>query len=124
MFAEAFAGIATQISASFGGPYHDSIAHWPGVPVIDDGGSIVAPGTPIALPCQAQVDTVTEAMRAEVGFTDRDVRLLVLTSTLAGELDTAATVEVEAGPGAGRYALQSVVRDPLGVTWDCRGRRA
>ena len=123
MFADAFATIAGQISTAFDGPYHDSIARWPGAPVYDDGGSIVSPGTPIALTCQCQVDSATEAMRAEVGYVGTDVRLLVLTSTLAGALDTEATVEVLGGPGAGRYSVQSVARDPLGVSWDCRGRR-
>lgn len=124
MFADTFATIAGQISAAFDGPYHDAVARWPGVPIYDDGGSIVSPGTPIALDCQVQVDAATEAMRAEVGYVGTDVRLLVLTSTLAGTLDTAATVEVLGGPGAGRYSVQSVGRDPLGVSWDCRGRRA
>lgn len=123
MLADAFASIAGQISAAFDGPYHDAIARWPGEPVYDDGGSIIAPGVPVEKPCQVQVDSATEAMRAEIGYVGTDVRLLVLTATLAGVLDTAATVEVLGGPGAGRYSVQSAARDPLGVCWDCRGRR-
>lgn len=120
MFAEAFASLAT----AFGAPFHAGKARWLGSPVYDDGGSIVSPGTPIVKDCTVQVDAVTEAMRAQEGYKDLDVRLLVLTASLAGDLDTRATVEVLTGPHAGRYSVQSVGRDPVGVAWDCRGRRA
>lgn len=123
MFDAAFASIAADISAAFDGPFHASVARWPGTPVYDNGGSIVTPGTPIAIPCLCQVDSIADAMRADAGFIQGDVRLLVLTASLAGTLDTAATVEVQAGPGSGTYSVQSVVSDPLGVSWDCRGRR-
>jgi hypothetical protein len=120
MFAEAFAGLAT----AFGAPFHAGKARWPGVPVYDDGGSIVSPGSPIVKDCTVQVDAATEAMRAAEGYKDTDVRLLVLAASLDGSLDTQATVEVLTGPHAGRYSVQSVERDPAGVAWDCRGRRA
>ncbi len=122
--ADAFAGIAVAISRAGLGAFYDSVASWPGEPVLDDGGSIVSPGVPLEKPCSCQVDVVTEAMRQEAGFTDRDVRLLVLCTTLDGPLDTAATVTVQAGPNAGAYSVQSISRDPVGSHWDCRGRRA
>lgn len=123
--ADAFADIALAFSEAGLGPYHDSEARWPGTPVIDDGGSIVSPGTPIALTCDCQVDSVTEAMRSEAGYTDRDVALLVLASTLAGELDTDATIAVLAGPYAGNsYSVQSVGKDSMASHWVCRGRAA
>jgi hypothetical protein len=122
--AEAFANIAIGISQAFDGPYHDSVARWPGVPVLDDGGSIVEPGSPIGLPCMCQVDAVTEGMRVEEGFAEKDVALLVLVATLAVPLDTDATVEVTAGPGAGSYSVQSVGLDAMGSHWICRGRAA
>lgn len=122
--ADAFAGIAIGISRAFDGPYHDSIARWLGVPVLDDGGSIVTPGVPVGLPCMVQVDAVTEGMRAEAGFAEKDVALLVLVATLAAPLDTDATVEVSAGPSAGSYSVQSVGLDPMGSHYVCRGRRA
>ena len=122
--ADAFAGIALQMSAAFGGPYFDSIAHWPGVPVFDDGGSITTPGTPIAKTCSCQVDVATEAMRSEAGFVDTDVALLVLCATLDGELDTDATVEVSAGPRPGSYSVQSFDKDSMSTHWICRGRAA
>ncbi|MFS0771039.1 hypothetical protein [Sphingomonas sp. 1P08PE] len=121
---QAFADIGMAFSAAGLGAYFDSEVRWPGTPVLDDGGSITTPGTPIVKPCQVQVDAATEAMRAQEGYRDIDVRLLVLTASLAGQLDTDAIVHVTAGPSAGAWALQSVTLDPMGVYWDCRGRRA
>jgi hypothetical protein len=124
MFADAFAGIAVGISAAMGGPYHASVAHWPGTPVYDNGGSIISPGAPIAKACLCQVDAATEAMRSEAGYVDRDVALIVLVSTLDAALNTDAEIEVTAGPSQGRYSVQSVGLDPMGSHWVCRGRRA
>lgn len=119
----AFAKIAVALSNAGLGPYVDSFAEWPGQPVVDDGGSIVSPGTPVSRPCKAQVDRVTEAMRQAEGYRDKDVALLVLCETLAGELDTDATLNVTAGPNAGRWSVQSAEKDTMGVYWLCRGRR-
>jgi hypothetical protein len=121
---EAFAAIATAFSDAGLGAFYDGVAHYPGTPVYDDGGSIVTPGTPVALSCDVQVDQVTEAMRLAEGFTQKDMRLLVLTATLDGSLDTDAKIEVLAGPHEGTWMLASVDRDPCGVYWECRGRLA
>lgn len=121
---EAFASIATAFSAAGLGAFHDALAKWPGTPTTDDGGSIVTPGTPVELECSVQVDAVTEAMRRADGFTERDMRLLVLTATLDGDLDTGATIEVLSGPHAGSWMLASCERDPVGIYFECRGRRA
>jgi hypothetical protein len=121
---QAFARIATAFSAAGLGPFHRSRVITTSGAVYDDGGSIVTPGQVLQRDCMIQVDSVTEAMRAQEGYTDRDVRLLVLSATLAGVLDTAATVDVLEGPNQGVYSLQTCVRDPMGVYWECRGRAA
>ena len=122
--ATAFADIALGFSAAGLGAFHDALAKWPGEPEYDDGGSIVTPGVPVELECSAQIDQVTEAMRAE-GYVDGDMRLLVLAATLAGPLDTAARIEMVAGPYAGTtWMVASCGRDPCGVYFECRGRRA
>lgn len=120
----AFARIATAFSAAGLGPYQPSVASWPGVPVEDDGGSIITPGTPVEKTCYCQVDQVTEDMRAEAGFVDRDVRLLILADGLTRPIDTDATVSVSAGASAGVYSVQTAQLDPMGAYFDCRGRRA
>lgn len=122
--ADAFAGVAVRFSAAGLGPFHSSIAHWPGVATYDEGGSILTPGTPIDKPCMVQVYAATEKMRAEVGYVDKDVALSVLVTTIDRELDTDATVDVTAGPNAGTYSVQSVSKDSMGTHWICRGRAA
>lgn len=118
-----FAGIATGISAAFGGPYFPARVITVTDAVYDAGGSIVTPGTPVYRACQAQVDAATEAMRSADGFTERDVRILILAATLAGPIDTDARIEVLAGPNAGVYSIQSVDADTMGAYWELRGRR-
>lgn len=123
--AAAFADIAAGFSAAGIGAFHDATATWPGTPTLDSGGSIATPGTPVEKACSVQVDAATEAMRADDGFVDGDVRLLVLADSLDGDMDTEATIEIEGGPFEGTsWMVASAVRDPCGVYWECRGRRA
>lgn len=124
MFADRFASIAAAVSSRYGGPFHEGRLRWPGTPVTDDGGSIVEPGTPEEYACSVQVDVVTEAMRGEAGYTDKDVRLIVLAPGLARAVDTDATVEVLEGPHAGTWSIQSEALDVAGCAYDGRGRRA
>lgn len=124
MLAERFAGIARAVSNRFGGPYHDAVLRWPGVPVTDDGGSIISPGTPEEYDCSAQIDVVTEAMRLEAGYTDMDMRVLILAPGLARPVDTDATLEVLAGPHAGTWTIAGESLDTMGFAFDGRGRRA
>lgn len=128
MFADRFASIAAAVSARYGGPFHAGVIRWPGVPVTDDGGSIISPGTPEEYDCSVQVDVVTEAMRGDAGYSDKDVRLIVLAPGLARAVDTDATIEVLAGAGVpaihvGTWSIQSESQDVLGCAYDGRGRR-
>ena len=123
MFDQLFAGIATGFSQQFGGPFVDAQAIFPGVPVTDDGGRIVTPATPITKACKAQVCVPTEDMRADAGFIQKDMRIVVLSATLDGALDTSADVVIAAGPHAGRWDLQSATLDTAGIGWVCRGRK-
>ncbi len=122
MFANTFAGIANSFSAMAGGPFVDATLWWAGTPVMDAGGSIVTPGTPVEQACRVQVDIATDAMRADADFQQRDVRLLILSDGLSRIPDEAAGVVIETGDNAGRYALQTVGRDPVGVGFECRAR--
>jgi hypothetical protein len=122
MFADAFAQIAAAVSQAFEGPFHAGILRWPGVPVTE-GGSIITPGTPEEYDCTVQVDVVTEAMRGEDGYTDKDMRLIVLAPGLERAVDTSATVEVLAGPHQGVWMIASNAKDTLGCAYDGRGRQ-
>ena len=119
-----FATVAQSVSAMFGGPYYDAIIRRQGNAVYDDGGSIVTPGTPISRICQAQVDVATQDMRNEVGFTDGDVRILVLANTLAGAVTLDDSIELLGGAHIGLWQIQSISVDPFNIYYELRGRRA
>lgn len=116
-----FAGLAAAFSETFGGPYADAVATWPGSPTLDSGGSITAAADKIEVDCKAQVDAPTAAMRGEADFVATDVRLLVL--GLDG-LDTSATITIASGKHTGTWALLTVTGDPVGVGYECRARKA
>ena len=115
-------GIARAVSARVGAGF------WPGMVLtstaatFDSGGSITAPGVAIVRGCLVQVDAATQAMRAQEGYAEGDVRLLVLVGSLSGALTTDARVRVLSGPHAGLYSVRSVALDAAATHWDCRGR--
>ncbi|NBC37359.1 hypothetical protein GTZ99_12440 [Novosphingobium sp. FSY-8] len=123
MFAGAFAAIARGFSAACGGPFADVQVYIPGSPTFDAGGSIVTPAAGQTLTCQAMFDAPTEKMRSDPGFVERDMRVEVLASTLAGALTTACRLIVATGANAGVWQLQSVDLDPLGIGYECRARK-
>lgn len=90
----------------------------------DSGGSIVSPGTPVVVDCHAQIDVVTEAMRLEAGYADKDVRLMILAPNLSRAVDTDAELVVLAGPHAGTWTIQGQSLDTLAFAFDGRGRAA
>jgi hypothetical protein len=117
-FAQAFAALASI------GPFVDAVASWPGAATYDAGGSILTPGTPANYACKAQFDAPTQQMRAAEGFLQTDVRILVLAASINRELDAAAQISVADGPNAGTWALLSCQRDPVGIGYECAGRKA
>jgi hypothetical protein len=123
--ASTFSGIAQAISAEFGGPYVAGRVIDQADDGFDDGGSIPDnPGDPTSRACMLQIDSVTEAMRQADGYAEGDVRFLILVTTLAGALDSDATVEVIDGPFAATWLVAVIERDPLNIYWQGRGRRA
>ena len=123
MLDQLFANLATGFAAQFGAPFEDATATWPGSATFDTGGSITAAGTPASHTCKAQFDAPTQAMRAAEGFMETDARIIVLAASLAATLDTRARIVVASGANAGTWELLSVVRDPAGIGYECRGRR-
>ena len=121
--ADWIAGIATSVSEHVGAGYWAAVALSDDGPTFDDGGSIVSPGVLIERDCMAQVDKVTEEMRSNPAFTADSVRLLVLTGSLSGALDTDCRIRVEAGPHAGTYTLATCQLDPAATHWVFMGRR-
>ena len=122
--AAAFADIGLGFSAMFGGPFHRARTIEQVDPVLDDGGSIITPGGVLNRPCQCQIDSATDAMRAAPGFVETDVRFIVLATTLEGPLGTDAQIEVLEGPHAGVWIVSAIERDPVAAGWVGRGRKA
>ena len=122
--AAAYSGIALKVSAAFGGPYVAGKVIDQTEQTFDAGGSIEDPGVVSERGCMVQVDLANEAMRQSEGYAEGDARFLVLSSTLTGTLDTDATVQVLAGPLAGTWLVSAIERDPFGVYYQGRGRRA
>lgn len=121
MLDQVFSNLATGFAAQFGAPFGDAVATWPGTATFDTGGSITAAGTPVSLACKAQFDAPSQAMRATEGFMETDARIIVL--AFSATLDTKARIVVASGANAGTWELLSVVRDPAGIGYECRGRR-
>lgn len=121
MLDDAFREIAGLVSEAFGGPYAAGKLLYAGVPVKDDGGAIITPGTPSEVDVNVQVDAVTEDMRRDAGYLAQDVRLIILVDA---KPDTTPDVRVDEGEFAGEtYSLQTANRDTLGFGWECRGRK-
>ncbi|MET0439125.1 MAG: hypothetical protein ABW043_16695 [Devosia sp.] len=121
--AAAFAGIARGVSAAFGGPFMPGTLErvtktWVA------GGSTV--DSTEYLDVSVQIDAVTERLRSSPVFTDAEVRLLVLRDGL----DLAPTSDdfftANTGPYAGvRWKLTPAIgSDPMGIGYECAGRRA
>lgn len=113
-------GLANVFGAAFGAVYLPATLHRYTQPELDDGGSPVdGSGGWTNIACRAQRDAATERMRRAEGFSESDVRLLVLAASFSGGISTDDEVTV-AGT---RYAIESVDMDPAGAYWELRGRR-
>lgn len=74
---------------------------------------------------KAQVDAMTEAMRAESGAADSDRRIIILANSTAAPVDSDCEITVNQGPYAGvKFQVASIDRDPCAAYFSCRGRRA
>lgn len=75
--------------------------------------------------CRAAVDGATERMVGTEGYTDTDRAIYILASSLEGDVNTDAEIEVLEGPYAGTIfkVASPVDRDPAGAYWLCRGMR-
>ncbi len=93
------------------------------MPTKDAGGRITASATPIVADAQVQVTRATDGMRADAGFIQGDVRVIVLAAGLARKVDRSATVNVLAGPHLGSYSLETESADSVMLAFDGRGRR-
>lgn len=94
--------------------------------VIEDngkGGSSAADITDV--PCKVQVAALTQSQRA-AGFTESDVRLLILAGGLDQWLEDGRVLDDDEvrvlGKGGATYRIAGPLLDPAGSHWTCRGR--
>lgn len=85
----------------------------------------ITPQLSAAVPIKVQVDICTEAMRAQAGYSDTDVRLLILQSGIAGrDLNNDDMVRAKDRAGVLRtWKVFGVTQDPARSYWEARGIR-
>ncbi|MGJ8477255.1 hypothetical protein [Sphingobium yanoikuyae] len=112
-------GIASIFGAALGGLYLPATLHVPGTRTDDEEGNIsYGPETDIA--CRAQMDAATYAMRQSEGFSEGDVRIIILTAGLGVEVTTDAQISVSGK----RWLVASAEQDAAVSHWVLRGREA
>ena len=118
-------GLASAFGAAFGSFYLDGTLLRAATYAADAGGTITS-SSPTSIPCKVQVDAISERLRASPGFTDAEVRIFVLASSLSGDVTSDDRIQVATGPYAGvSWKLNAPIgRDPAGCYWDCAGVRA
>lgn len=118
-----FLSIANKVTSAMGAPFFDGLILDESPAVFDDGGSIIAPGTPTQRSCRVQIDAATDYMRAALGYTEQDVVFVVLARSFTGELDTDARIQITSGPRAGLWTVSEISRDPAGIGYSGKARK-
>ena len=93
--------------------YDDGLLY--NVPRIDDGKGGYGRGSDDGVGCKATIDSVTDQMKAEEGYTASDVALYVL-QTPGLTLSTDSEVFLLGT----RYLIGSISEDPARAAWACR----
>ena len=119
---EAFLGLADMAATALGAPFFDGLILSETAPVFDAGGDIVTPGASSQRACRVQIDAATDFMRANLGYTDRDVVFIILAASFTGTLDTDAKIQIASGPRAGVWAVSEISRDPAGIGYSGKAR--
>lgn len=111
--------IAAAFAGVFGGVYLDGQL-FRAIDYTDDGKGGGSPSNPFlpAEPVKVQIDQATYGMRADAGFVEGDVRILMLAHGVA-----APDTDCEVAGGGARYMIASVATDPAGSYYELRGRK-
>jgi hypothetical protein len=110
-----FAGL---FGAALAGVYEDATLHRRASPSYGGGGAITT-SSPTTFACKAQIQAMSERMRAAEGYADSDQRIFILASSLA----VMPTSDDEITLGGTRWGIASVDQDPARSYWEVRGRR-
>ena len=112
-------GIANIFGAALSGLYLPATLHKPGEYATDGDGNVL-PAVPTDVACRAQVDAATYTMRQSEGYSEGDMRIIVLAAGLGGPVTTDDQISV-AGQ---RWMIGSAEMDAAASHWVCRGRKA
>lgn len=110
-----FAGL---FGAALAGVYEDATLHRRASTAYGDGGAITT-GSATTFTCKAQIQAMTERMRAADGYADSDQRIFILASSLS----VMPTSDDEITLAGVRWGIASVDQDPARSYWEVRGRR-
>lgn len=112
--------LASVLHAAFSGLFLDGTLHaGTGDPIYGPGGTIIGYEGGDA-PVKVQTDSASDQMRAGAGFSEGDVRLLVLAKDVP-----AITSDHQITDGRGDlYNIQEAELDAVASHWTCRGRKA
>lgn len=109
-------GLTRLFAGAFGGLYLPAILH-KSSRAYDDGGSITE--TSRQHKCRGQLDSTTEAMRGEAGYTEKDVGIIILQHGVPEP-----TSDDEITIRGVRFKIASVQGDPAATHWIIRGTPA
>lgn len=74
--------------------------------------------------CKAKVDSATTRMRESPGYAETDRAIYILATSVSGDVDTDAEIEILEGDYAGeKFGIASVDRPPGCSYFLCRGTR-
>lgn len=107
--------------AAFGAFYLDGRLEHEDREENEDGGFTRYPRSKVV---KYQPDTVTESMRTNGGYTERDGRFLILQVDQHGHPLERPTTDAELVTPTGRWALQDVESDPAATHWIVRASPA
>lgn len=107
-------GLAAVFGSAFGAIYLDGTVHTLATERVSGGALVEAAGA--NPPCKYQPERITQAMRDNPQFTDKDARYFILT---AGP-SPIPTLERdwEFTTAEGRWQILDFSRDPAGTYWD------
>lgn len=124
----AFLSIANKVSAAMGAPFWDGAILVQAMPggLGDDG--VYVPGSdPVSHPCRVQIDGADQYMKANEGFADNEVVMIILAASLDIALDTDAVLEITdvKAPALfrGQWQVSSLTLDPAGIGYGGKGSR-
>lgn len=112
-------GISAIFGAVLSGLYLPATLHVPGTRTDDEEGNI-SYGPETDIPCRAQIDAATYAMRQSEGYSEGDMRIIVLVSGLCSGITTDCQISVSGK----RWMVGSAELDAAASHWVLRGRAA